>query len=188
MRRNLFFTTLQISSAAIWRQLRIAGDAEVEQLGALGVRIVGDVLGLQVAMDDTRLMGGGQGLGELLYDAPDQCGSEGAGAVYVFSEGFAFGPFQGEVVEAVRFAVVVGADDARVLDPRAVPGLPQEALHRRGVAREPRPQYLERTGPVLLMLGAEDFGRASLADALEEAVAGDGPTGEVLVGHGNARN
>jgi len=38
------------------------------------------------------------------------------------------------------------------------------------------------------MLGAVHFGRASLADALEEAVAGDGPTGEVLVGHGNARN
>src|SRR5438445_5410523 len=86
------------------------------------------------------------------------------------------------------FRSVVRADDARVLVPRPVPGLPQEALHGRGVAREPRPQYLERTGPVLRMLGSVHFGRASLADALEEAVAGDGPTGEVLVGHGNARN
>src|SRR2546430_17460506 len=77
-------------------------------------------------------------------DAPDQCGSEGAGAVYVFGEGFAFGPLQSEVVEAVRFAVVVRADDARVLDPRAVPGLPQEALHGRGVASETWPQYLDR--------------------------------------------
>src|SRR5256886_15309421 len=129
--------------ALLRRQFRIAGDAEIEQLGALGIRIVGDVLGLQVAMDDPRLMGGGQGIGELPDEAPDQGGSEGAGAVYVFGDGFAFGPLQSEVVEAVRFAVVVGADDARVLDPRAVPGLPQEALHGRGVAREPRPQYLE---------------------------------------------
>src|SRR2546426_567525 len=84
--------------------------------------------------------------------------------------------------------VRVGGGAAGVCAPGAVPGLRKEALHRRGVAREPRPQYLERTGSVLRMLGAVHFGRASLADALEEAVAGDGPTGEVLVGHGNARN
>src|SRR6185295_15793535 len=145
------------------RQLRIAGDAEVEQLGPLRLRVVGDVLGFQVAVDDAR-------------------------AVYVFGEGLALGLFESEVVQAVRFAVVVGADDSRVHYPRAVPCLPKEALYRRGVAREPRPQYLERTRAALRVLGAVHFGRASLADALEEAVAGDGPTGEVLVGHGNARN
>src|SRR5207253_1853580 len=131
---------------------------------------------------------GGQRSGQLLDDAYHHRWSEGADAVYVFGEGLAFGPFESEVVEAVRFAVIVGADHPRVLDPRAVPCLPQEAFHRRGVAREPRPQYLERTRPALRVLGAVHFGRASLADALEEAVAGDGPTGEVLVGHGNARN
>src|SRR2546427_303950 len=151
-------------------------------------RIVGDVLGFQVAMDDARLMRCGQRSGQLLDDAYHHRWSEGADAVYVFGEGLAFGPFESEVVEAVRFAVIVGADHPRVLDPRAVPCLPQEAFHRRGVAREPRPQYLERTRPALRVLGAVHFGRASLADALEEAVAGDGPTGEVLVGHGNARN
>src|SRR5205823_1291174 len=91
-------------------------------------------------------------------------------------------------VRVSRFPVVVGADHPRVLHARAIPRLAQEALDHRGVAREPRPQYLERTGPALGVLGAVHFGGASLADALEEAVAGDGSTGEVLAGHGNARN
>jgi len=73
-------------------------------------------------------------------------------------------------------------------DARAVAGLSQEALHRRGVAPQTLPQYFERTGAALRVLGPIDFGRASLTDALEEAVAGDGPAGEVLAGHGNARN
>src|SRR5437879_3628848 len=125
---------------------------------------------------------------ELPHHAGDQGRSERTHAVYVLRQRLAVGPFEGEVIQAVRVPVVVGADHARVLDPRAVACLSQEALDSRGVAREPRPQYLERTGTALGVLCAVHFGRASLADALEEAVAGDGPTGEVLAGHGNARN
>src|SRR6266571_4029779 len=114
--------------------------------------------------------------------------SEGAGTVYVLGEGFPVGPLQGEVMEAVGIAVIVGAHDARMLDPRAVSRFTQETLDHRGVAPQPLAQYLERTRAALGVLGPVHFGRASLADALEQAVAGDRPTGEVLAGHGNARN
>jgi len=38
------------------------------------------------------------------------------------------------------------------------------------------------------VLGAVDFRRASLTDAFQEAIAGDGATGEILTGHGIGRN
>jgi hypothetical protein len=38
------------------------------------------------------------------------------------------------------------------------------------------------------MLGAVHFRRASLTHALEEAIAGDGATGEILTGHAIGRN
>ena len=71
-----------------------------------------------------------------------------------------------------------------MLDARAVPRFTQESLDDRGVAPEPLAQYLERTGAAFGMLSAVHFRRPSLAHALEEAVAGDRPTGEVFVGHG----
>src|SRR2546428_10892149 len=86
------------------------------------------------------------------------------------------------------FRSVVGAHDAGMLHPGAVARFPQEAFDRRGVAPQARAQYLERTRPALGVLRPIHLGRASLADALEEAVAGDRPTGQVVAGHGNARN
>src|SRR5438034_4964242 len=85
-------------------------------------------------------------------------------------------------MQTVGLAVFVGAHHARMPDSRAVAGLPQEAFHRRGVAPQTQSQYLERAGAALRVLGPVDFGRASLTDALEEAVAGDGPAGEVFAG------
>ena len=139
-------------------------------------------------MDDVRLVCGGERIGQLPDDADHDRGSEGAHAVYVVGEGLTRCPFECEVVQAVCFPKIVGADHSRMVHPGAVPGFPQEAFDDRGVAREARPQYLERTRPAIGVFGPIHFGGASLADALEEAVAGNGSTGEVLAGHGNARN
>jgi len=75
-----------------------------------------------------------------------------------------------------------------VKDARSVTGFAQEPLHRRGVAPETRAQYLERSWAVFGVLGAIHFRRAPLTHALEEAIAGDRPTGEILTGHGIGRN
>src|SRR3989442_15779535 len=108
--------------------------------------------------------------------------SERPRTVYVVGEGIPVRPLECEVIQTVGLAVVVRAHDARMANPRAVARLSQKPLHRRGVAPQSLPQYLERAGTALWVLGAIDFGRASLTDALEEAVAGDRPTGEVLAG------
>src|SRR6185503_12346104 len=87
-------------------------------------------------------------------------------------------------MQAVRLAVVVGTHHAGMNDAGSVTRFSQKALHRGGVAPEASAQYLERTGAAAGVLGAVHLRRPSLADALEEAVAGDGSTGQVLVGHG----
>jgi hypothetical protein len=66
----------------------------------------------------------------------------------------------------------------------AVPCLTQESFDGNGVAPEPLAQYLERYRASLSMLGAVHLRRPSFANALEEAVAGDRSTGQVLVSHG----
>ena len=66
--------------------------------------------------------------------------------------------------------------------------LPQESFDGRGVAPEPRTQYLERTGAAFGVLRPIDLRRAALAYTLEELVAGDGPADIILAGHGDARN
>jgi hypothetical protein len=38
------------------------------------------------------------------------------------------------------------------------------------------------------MLGPIHLCRASFTDTFEEAIAGDRPTGEILIGHGDRRN
>ena len=86
-------------------------------------------------------------------------------------------------MQAVGLAVVVGADDAGMHHTGTVTRFTQESLDGVGVAPEPLAQYLERTGPAPSMLGAVHLSRPSLAHALEEAVAGNGPTGQVLVRH-----
>jgi len=86
-------------------------------------------------------------------------------------------------MQAVGLAIIVSSYDTGMYDPGAVPRFTQEALHRRGVAPEALAQYFERTRATFGVLGAVHLGRPSLAHALEEAVAGDGPTGQVLVGH-----
>src|SRR5438270_14083778 len=63
-------------------QLRVAGDAEIEQFRPLRCRIVADVLGVQVAMDDARLMRAGQRSGQLLAEAYHRRWSACADAVY----------------------------------------------------------------------------------------------------------
>ena len=91
-------------------------------------------------------------------------------------------------MQAVGFAVFVGADHARVYHARAVARFAQEPLHRDGVAPEARAQYFERTRAALGVLRAVDFRRPALAHALEQAVAGDRPAHVSLAGHGDARN
>ena len=104
--------------------------------------------------------------------------------MYVVGEGLPDGPLESEVVAPLRLAVIVGAHHARMLNTRAVPRLPQKALDRRGVALQPLSQYFERTGTALRMVGTVHLGRATLADALEEAIAGDRAAGQTVAGHG----
>src|SRR5438309_1808844 len=103
-------------------QLGVPGDAEVEQLHGLPRGVVHDVLRLQVPMDDPRLVCRHQRRGQLSHHAGDQGRSERTHAVYVLRQRLAVGPFEGEVIQAVRFPVVVGADHARVLDAGSVYG------------------------------------------------------------------
>ena len=134
-------------------------------------------------MDDAGTVRGGERLGELPHErhSVDRC--EGPLPMQEIGERLTLGPFECEVVQPVRLTEVVGADHAGVNDAGAVARLAQEALDHDGVAPEPLPQYFERTGATRAVLGAVDLGRPSLAHALEEAVAGNRPAGQVLVGH-----
>jgi len=58
------------------------------------------VLRFQVAVDDARLVRGGQRVGERRTMLTTTVGARGAGAVYVFGEGLALGPFESEVIQA----------------------------------------------------------------------------------------
>src|SRR5438034_1141487 len=92
--------------ALFGRQVGVAGDAEVEQLHALGGRIVHDVLGLQVPMDNPRLMGRRERRRQLPHEVGHQRRSEWTGAVYVLGERFSVGPLEREVMQAFGLAVV----------------------------------------------------------------------------------
>ncbi len=103
-------------------------DPEVQQHRALGGRGVHDVGRLEVAVDDAQLVCRAQGGTDLLDDRRHQFGSQVPGADGELLQGLAVDPLQGEVVQILGLAVVVGLDDVRVADPRAELGFTQEAL------------------------------------------------------------
>ena len=74
-----------------------------------------------------------------------------------------------------------------MLDPGAVLGFAQKALHGDRVLRQARPQDLHRGPAALGVLGAIHGGRAALADVLGEVVARHRPSHHVVGVHGSAK-
>jgi hypothetical protein len=72
-------------------------------------------------------------------------------------------------------------------DPGAELRLPEKALDRDRIAREPRPQDLDGGLAALGMLGVIDRGRPALADVLREVVPGHRSTDQIVSAHETAK-
>ena len=124
------------------------GDAEVEDLGEVHVTVPihqHDVVGLQVPVDDARLVGGGEGFGDLPRDVDGAQGGERALRVEGRAQAVTLDVLEHEVKGAVfQLPEVQGPGDVRVLDARGGDRFPLEARHDLGHGRHLPVQHLER--------------------------------------------
>ena len=117
------------------------GQAEVEDLDT-PTFADHDVGGLQVAMDDSLLVGSGQGVGERHGDVEEPTGEETAfGDEEV--EGLSLDELHRQEVDAVRLLDREHADDAGVVEGGQRPGLALESVEPLGIGRHLRRQHLE---------------------------------------------
>jgi hypothetical protein len=107
--------------------------------------------------------------------------------VYELRERLSRCPFEGEVVETVLLAIVVGANDSRMLHPRAVPSLSEEALDGGRVFAHAFSEDLHGAEAPFRVLCAVHACGPAFANSLEQAVARNGPAREVFVWHEGGR-
>jgi len=119
----------------------------------------------------------------LLYNFGHQLGSQGSRPVDELGQGLAIGPFEGEIVEPVSLAVVVGSDDARVAHPGTIFGFSKESLHCDWILGQSRAQDFDGCHASLGVLGAVNCGGSALADVLGKVVSRDGPAGQRVAVH-----
>ena len=132
------------------RLVGLRRDAEVQQFHLLDHRIVHHVLGLQIAVDESREMHRVHGIGDLADDERGLFGRERDVPLRVLLEELAGGPLDGdEVHSGARFADLDRLHDVRMQDLGAVGRFAQETRDRGAVVAQLLAQDLHGDGPVL---------------------------------------
>ena len=122
-------------------------DAEVDDLHPIGAVVLPpdhDVLGLEIAMDDSELVRRGQRVGNLHRDVRGARCRNGAEALDCRGERLALDVFHRQVQYAVALAEVVDLRDVRVIDATGVRRLTIEPADRFGRVGEGGVDDLDR--------------------------------------------
>gem|GEM_PF-3333025 len=181
------------------RELERPGQPEIGHPDpAVGVEQ--DVLRLEIPVDDSFLVGGGQGPANLAGDGDGRRLGQGAGGAQELIQALPGDAFHREVGHAFAFAQVVDADDVFLGERPGQRGFLFKEAEGLGTCGALRPDHLEGDGLIQLCVpGFEDPARGSAADFLDnEIAAGEtrsrgkieriGRRGEVrLIGQGKRR-
>ena len=148
-----------------------SGQAEVQDLHAVGFRLQPDVGRLDVAVDQPALVGRRQSQGHLPADAQHLGHRELALALQSHVQRLAFEKLHGQEGHAAILADLVNGDDVVVLDRRRGSGLTQEALPGTLAGSQGRQHRLEGNDPIQMrVLGAEDDAHAPDSEDLQDTV------------------
>lgn len=174
--------------ALVLTGVRCGRDAEIKQLRGAGHGIVHGVIGFEIPMDDSGVVGRLDGLADVQDDAGDFFASKGCMVLGVPLEKLAGGPLDDEVVEPVGYPGLDGANDVGVNDSLAELGFPIETGD--GGLFQPQlvTKHLEGYLAVGRVLRAIDDGSTALADEGLERIAGDRSADKILLGHGAEPN
>ena len=167
------------------RRVGVGRDAEIEQLHAARIRIIHQVVRLQVAMNDAHLVGRLDRFADLGDDFRDFIERKRAAPLRVFLEELTLGPLDGEEVHSrCAFADLQRADDIRMLHALAVSSLAKESRDGGLVATEFLAKDLHGDGAVRRVLGAKHGRRSTFADFAFKGVARDSLPDQILSRHG----
>ena len=143
------------------------GDAEVGDLHA-ALRVEQDVLGLDVAVENSFLVRELERLADFRNDGERLGGGEASG-LHGLAQVHAIDVFHHQVVEAARLPEVENADDVRVVQAREHAALAVEAFGELRIVRERIGQQLERDEAVEVRLARlEDEAHAAAPDQFED--------------------
>src|SRR5882724_4253784 len=105
-------------------------------------------------MNDAGLVGGSQRSADLFDDLGDQGRGQMARAGDEFRQWLSLGPLQRQVMQSVGLTIVVGADNARVTDPRTVFRLAKKPLDGNGILGQAGAKDLHGRHSALRVLSA----------------------------------
>ena len=151
----------------------VAREAEVAEVD-LVVGAEQDVRGLDVAVDEPRVVRGVQRVGDMGHERRRVLRRERPGGGDTLAQIVAVDEPHGDVRPSVALAVVVDRDDVGVLDRRRRTRLAQEALANARIAEQPGRDDLQRDGTVETQLrGLVDDAHAPATGDAFDPVAGE---------------
>ena len=154
------------------RPLAVGGDAEVEDLHQ-PVRAYHDVLGFDVAVDDTGAVRGREGARDLHGDV-ERLGERERFAVHEEPQCRALDELRGHEAALVPRADLVDRDDVRVVEGGGGQSFLAEPAHALLAVRETSGQQLDGDAAVeALVVREEDLTHAAPADPVDHAVTAD---------------
>jgi hypothetical protein len=165
------------------RLRRAAGEAEVQHLDLARGREL-DVPGLEVAVNDARLVGGLERARDLPADLERLVDRQGA-APQALGQGLALDELEHEEAAAVRFLEPVDPGDVRVGEGGEQPRLALEAREAFGIGRKRIGQHLDRhRASEARVFAAVDDTHAAAADFAFDGIGADaiGEHGRALYG------
>jgi hypothetical protein len=156
-------------------------DPEIQNLHPDGVRRLGgraqeQVVGLEIAVDDPVLVGGGERVGDLPHDGGDRARvlHQAPRPRQVVAHALADQILHHDVGRAGVKAAVEHFDDARVPELRGGPRFVEEARHGLLLGRQLRQQHLDRGAPAHVnVLPQVDVPHSPAADAPNNPVVAD---------------
>ena len=135
-----------------------------------------DVFGLDVAVDDSKVVGGGQGVGQGPADERDDLGRQGAMQIKKPAQRRTADEL-GDKVAVLGLILATGVDlqDVLVVEPSDGPRLTGKALPRLRFARQVRVHHLDRDLTIkLLVVGTEDGSHPPMPDKLKQSIVREG--------------
>ena len=175
--------------ALLRRNVGVCRDPEVEQLHLSRDRVVHDVVGLEIAMDDPDRVRGVDGIGDLADDRRHFVYGHGPEAFGVFLEDFSGGPLDGQEMDArASFADLDGAHHVGVLHALTVTRFAKKASDGGSILSKLFAEHFDGDRPVIRVLSAKDRGGSAFTYFALERVSGNRLSDEIFAWHAGEPN